>query len=521
MTTIKQAHIYHKYLLSNDAKKILSALDEIDSLEEADYGLFAWLWVRWEWYYSITQRDYRRLMETEYFQCHTLGWRQMKYGYKAASGKQATMVYSAIERLLEAHCGKTETRKLIAAAMIFNDGYSEMVDHGNHASSGYDVNVERDWKDFLPYKHHFEALLGTSPLFDAEWITAAQVIWQHFRWFKNDYDRTFSADAAGYFLCHAVRLKPAFPIHYMVILSQRERYKRGDWNPFQEDQYATLQTPLGITFLYHAQYCNFHEARYDEALEYYQRFLDCEQGLLPDNIFEIRPEYAMYNMLQASSQQALAEMAVMMLKQGNMRQAEVFCEQAIAMRPNYFQAPYQVLARIRLEQGYTLDAARLLEKKAVIFRDSVTRTAWWGSHAPYFEITYNPECKQNSFVRGDSLTRIERYFIHQFAQQAAMLFLQAQNLCGVQRMLKFCKCMPQYFCFDYSETYTMQEKPTMFPELAMKQELAGILEWQAEIAFWTKDYWQARLLQMQWEEIEPENLRAVALKQEITRVLGY
>ena len=92
MATTKHVQIYHQYLLSNDAKKVLRALDEIDSLEEADYGLFAWLWVRWEWYYSITQRDYRRLMETEYYQCHTLGWRQMKHGYKAASAKQAIMV---------------------------------------------------------------------------------------------------------------------------------------------------------------------------------------------------------------------------------------------------------------------------------------------------------------------------------------------------------------------------------------------------------------------------------------------
>lgn len=514
MARTKQVHIYHQYLLSNDAKKVLSALDEIDSLEEADYGLFAWLWVRWEWYYSITQRDYRRLMETEYFQCHTLGWRRMKYGYKSASGKQAMTVYTAIERLLESHCGKTEMRKLIAAAMIFNDGYSEMVNHGNHASSGYDVNVVRDWKDFLPYKHHFEALLGTSPLFDAEWITVAQAMWQHFRWFENYYDRTFSADAAGYFLRHAVRLKPAFPIHYMVIFSQRERYKRGVWKPLREEQYAPLQTPLGITFLYHAQYCNFHEARYDEALEYYQRFLDCEQELLPDNIFEVRPEYAMYNMLQASSQQALTEMAVMMLKQGNMRQAEVFCEQAIAMRPNYFQAPYQVLARIRFEEGYTLDAARFLEKKVVILRDLITRSqSYYADKVPLFEITYNPECTHTIYVGGDGLTRIEIIFINEFARQSAMLFLQTQHISGVQRMLKFCK----QFLRDlqYSEMYSRMKKSDA------KRELAGILEWQAEIAFWTKDYWQARLLQMQWEEIEPENPRAVALKQEITRVLGY
>ena len=42
MTRIKYVHIYHQYLLSNDAKKVLSALDEIESLEEAEYGLFAW-----------------------------------------------------------------------------------------------------------------------------------------------------------------------------------------------------------------------------------------------------------------------------------------------------------------------------------------------------------------------------------------------------------------------------------------------------------------------------------------------
>jgi hypothetical protein len=100
-----------------------------------------------------------------------------------------------------------------------------MVDVGNHATSGYDENVKRDWENFLPYKHHFEALLGTSPLFDAEWITAAQVIWQHYRWFQNYYDRTFSTDAAGYFLRHAVRLKPAFPIHYITIYAQREHSK--------------------------------------------------------------------------------------------------------------------------------------------------------------------------------------------------------------------------------------------------------------------------------------------------------
>jgi hypothetical protein len=511
MTTTKQVHVYHKYLLSNDAKKVLTALDEIESLEEAEYDLFAWVWARWT-YYAETL-SFRRLMETEYYQCHTLGWRQMKHGYKAASAKQAIMVYTAIERLLEAHCGKTEARSIIAAAMIFNGGYSEMVDVGNHATSGYDENVKRDWENFLPYKHHFEALLGTSPLFDAEWITAAQVIWQHYRWFQNYYDRTFSAGAAGYFLRHAVRLKPDFPIHYITIYAQRERYKREVLNPLQEEQYATLQTPLGITFLYHAQYCNFHEGLYDEALEYYERFLECEKELLPDNIFEIRPEYATQNMLQASSEQALTEMAVMMLKQGNMPQAEVFCEQAIAMRPNYFQAPYQVLARIRFEEGYILDAARLLEKKAVILRDSVTCTTSWGSHAPYFEITYNPECKHTSSVRGDLLTRVEVHFIHEFAQQAAMLFLQAQYLCGVQRMLKFCK----QFLRDlhYSEMYRWMKKRDV------KREMAGILEWQAEIAFWAKDYWQARLLQMQWKEIEPGNPRAEALKQEITRVLGY
>jgi hypothetical protein len=54
-----------------------------------------------------------------------------------------------------------------------------------------------------------------------------------------------------------------------------------------------------------------------------------------------------------------------------------------------------------------------------------------------------------------------------------------------------------------------------------KREMAGILEWQAEIAFWAKDYWQARLLAMQWEMLDGDNPNLEALKQDIVRVLGY
>jgi hypothetical protein len=54
-----------------------------------------------------------------------------------------------------------------------------------------------------------------------------------------------------------------------------------------------------------------------------------------------------------------------------------------------------------------------------------------------------------------------------------------------------------------------------------ERELTGILEWQAKIAFATKDYWQARLLAMQWEILDGDNPNLEALKQDIVRVLGY
>jgi hypothetical protein len=98
--------------------------------------------------------------------------------------------------------------------------------------------------------------------------------------------------------------------------------------------------------------------------------------------------------------------------------------------------------------------------------------------------------------------------------QAALLFYESKDLSGVQRMLKRCKNLLR-------DVHYTSEYSNAVPHGSVQRELTRVLAWQAEIAFATKDYWQARLLAMQWEILDGDNPNLEALKQDIVRVLGY
>ncbi|MDX2049717.1 MAG: hypothetical protein SFT93_00860, partial [Rickettsiaceae bacterium] len=417
-------------ILSPNAQDVLEFLATNPTLTKPDIGLLAWTYARWQ-YITETHTTRRNIRGeyTRFFQCLELKWRDFNYSNTTIISEICQKIYE----ILKAQLPNNQIDSLLQAAKFFNIAYPEIVEVGNGDTEGYDENAPMLWEHFKPYCIYFEYLLGKYQVFDYEWISTAQVLWEHCRWVGNQYEDYFCEKATGYFLAKAVALNPSIPIHYLHLRSQRVRYKDNYHSEMLEnDVFIQLNSPLGMTFLYYAQYLHYQLANNELALKYYQKFLDYEPELLPENRFNFKSESAYARMYPPSTQTALTEMGEIYLQNDDLAKAEMFFEQAISLRPNNFQAPYQLLAEVREKQGKHLVKAQLWEQKIETFELSKLK----GIQAICWEVHYAPQNQSYYPLDGNYYTRIRVSYPHEYAQKAADFYFISRMYSEAQRMYK-------------------------------------------------------------------------------------
>jgi tetratricopeptide (TPR) repeat protein len=322
-------------------------------------ALCAVAWQRWAGG-DPTARPGHRFQQ---FQANRLGWRTAD-DWTAADDIQAELAAVLRAQL------PTQWEKLVAAAAIFNGIFPVEVYIGNGDTGGYTLDCQRLWQAFAPYREWFAEALPLSESLRREWITLAQVYWSHFRWQADDwFYGTFSEAACGYLLAQAVVLHSSYPIQYYYFYQQLPVY--GEAGPAGAGEALALQSGLGLTYFYYAQYCQYHRQDYATALAYYQRFLAAEPACLPDNHFYLFDRDATTRSYPPSTQVARTEMGNCYLRQGQLPAARAAFEQAIALRPDNFEAPYERVAHVLRAQGELAAALPWLARKAEVCTQTV------------------------------------------------------------------------------------------------------------------------------------------------------
>jgi tetratricopeptide (TPR) repeat protein len=280
--------------------------------------------------------------------------------WTAAPAVQAALAELLRARLPEQHAA------LLAAAGIFEGIFPGEVYVGNGDVGGYTVDCAGQWATFAPFRAWFAAALPLAGALRREWVTLAQVYWGHFRWQADDwFHGTFSAEASEYLLGQAVELALASPIQYYYFYKELPRGYT-EVSTADEGQELELQSGVGLTYFYYAQWCQYHGADAAQALDYYRRFLAAEPGCQPDNRFYLFDRDATTRSYPPSRQEALAEMGTIYWQQGQEAAARAAFEAAIAEAPDNVQAPYERLAALLRAQGQTAAALPWLARKAAV-----------------------------------------------------------------------------------------------------------------------------------------------------------
>ncbi len=486
-------------LLSLDAQVVGLFLKANPTISTNDLGLWAWVFARWQT--KIDNNRHRGCIEKKHFQSWQLGWRD----FQNDSEDLINEICVTIKQKIRTQLSDNETDNLLIAADIFNVAYSEVVEVGNGNTDGYDENVPCHWEFFKPYRAYFEIVLGRTQVFDNEWITVAQVMWEHCRWVGDRYQDYFCEEAVGYFLAKAVELNPSIHLHYVNLRSKRSPYYPTYRSPNPQDEFLQLKSKLGLTYLYYAQYLYYQAFNYDLALSYYQKFVENEPDLLPNNIFRFKSECAYERMYPPSIQTALTEMGCIYLKINDLEKAEFYFQKAISIRKDNFQAPYQLLAEIKMKQGKVTEALDLWTKKIETFSLPPKKQI-------LFEVHYAPQNPQEYALEGDYYRRIEVSFAHEYALRIADLYFQAQNFEKAQVMYKKVK--------DFLNDKNYADILYFIAKIDSKPLKIKVLEKQMQIAFSTKDFWQARSISEQILKTDSQNQSALEFKELIKKSLN-
>lgn len=345
-------------LAGADSSAALAAATQLaaePALPPAALALCAWAWHRWA--ADPAERPSGRFGQ---LQVNRLGWRAAD-DWTAAEATQA-----ALAAVLQAQLPGEQAAALLAAAGIFEGIFPVEVYIGNGDTGGYTVDCAGQWAAFAPFREWFAAALPLAEALRCEWVTLAQVYWGHFRWQADDwFNGTFSAEACGYLLGQAVGLVVPYPIQYYYFYQRLPAGYMESMGP-DEGQELALQSGLGLTYFYYAQWCQYHGADPARALDYYRRFLEAEPGCQPDNRFYLFDRDATTRSYPPSRQEALTELGNIYLHQNQPATARAAFEQAIAEAPTNVQAPYERLAALLRAQGETAAALPWLARKAEV-----------------------------------------------------------------------------------------------------------------------------------------------------------
>lgn len=328
--------------------------------ERKDIGFLAWIAAAWRMvsggrsFLDKFHGDFfnRNIWSGCYpFQSYTLKWREEFIG-GGTSGEIRREIYDQCFRAIQ-RSTSDEALAIMQAARMLDVAYPFEEGIGNADGVFYDELFHEEWTQFSQHRGYFEALLNKVKVFDYEWITLAQVLWLFYR--------DVNHEAMEYFLETALRLNPSIPIHYFDM-----KYWQHDSKNEEETRRHTMQSGLGITWFYYAEMQYYHKRNNDEALRYYTMFCEAEPQYLPNNDFErdAMDYFVHRSRYPASTQEAKAQIARIYLQMGDVQQAEIAAEEAIALRPNNFQTPYEVLADVKAQQGLLREQIALLEAKA-------------------------------------------------------------------------------------------------------------------------------------------------------------
>ena len=292
----------------------------------------------------------------------------------------------------------TEVDSLIEAALFFNIAYPEAVGIGNADADEFADTAYDRWDKFEPRRERFEKLLGRFEAFDQEWITVAQVLWQNHRW-----SGKFHEEAACYFLQKAITLRPKIPIHYLNFVDIYQTDKK---------QEIKLQSPLGVTHFYLAEYLFYFKKDYVQALKHYSVFVKEEPSLLPNNTFELDGRFEYQRVYPASTQEGLTQIARIHMLCNHLDDAKAYLQQAIESRPDNFQAPFELLAEINIQEGKVKEAIELLLNKIKAMKKKA------------FYIVFDPNEKEGKSLFHESYSRTKTIYLYEFKKRVGELLLQ-------------------------------------------------------------------------------------------------
>lgn len=341
------------------------------SFTKEESVFFAWIGAKWclvytdrfnQYEYTDNTLTYKLYPDYEDMQVISEEW--WSYLFSTAPQEIRQEIRRQVLRLLSQHFLPDEAEGLLKAAEFFYVAYPEIQGIGNADGVFYDDDVPRLWEQYKPYSAYFEAFLGKSELFDNEFITIAQVLWLHYRWTSY-----FSEEAVGYFLKKAVELNPTVPIQYIKL----ETYsKKTD----AKKEHHLLQSNQGLTYYCYADFLYYHEKDYAKALAYYEQFVTLEPCLLPYNLIPLDVHYVREFMYPPSTQMALAQIAQIYRLQKDYAKAKMYAKEAIALRENNFQTPYELLAEMLEEEGDLKGAIALYEQKVKAMEQCIIKGYW-------------------------------------------------------------------------------------------------------------------------------------------------
>lgn len=119
-------------------------------------------------------------------------------------------------------------------------------------------------------------------------------------------------------------------------------------------------------FFYLAKIAKEKKAQGEEALAFYQKFLELASPELPDNNYHLQPNYYPQMAYQPSAQEALSDMGDISIQYFDRAdQAQEYYQQAIKLAPDSHQAPYQKIGNLLMSnQGSINQAISYFQKHA-------------------------------------------------------------------------------------------------------------------------------------------------------------
>jgi hypothetical protein len=304
-----------------------------------------------------------------------------------ASRDQRLKILEGLRHLLLRSLSVEECDALIEAARFFQIAYPEAEGIGNADADVFAEDVSFRWRSFAPKRELFDRALGRTEAFDSEWAMVAQVLWQHHRWSGSFYE-----GAAAYFVERSLTLHLSTPAHYLNFV--------GVYQPSPKEK-VSLKHPTAINHFYWAEYLFYFKKDLDAALESYLFFVKKEPAFLPNNTFSLRGQFDCHRCYPASTQEALTKIAKILLQQKKLPEAGNYLDAAIALRPQNFQAPYELLAELYTLQGRHKEASALLDKKGALMKATKSLTQRDKKNEQCFYIEFDPTKERRELFGGE------------------------------------------------------------------------------------------------------------------------